>query len=304
MATASPARRRWQSLAWRIVRLPLLTYAALLIMMMWFENTLLLHPSKYPAGVWNPAGLTLEDAWFTGEDGTKLHGWYVEHDEPRAVVLFAHGNAGNVTHRAERLRNLHRHGMSVLVFDYRGFGRSEGAADARNILTDARAARAWLAQRAGIDPRDIVLWGESLGGGVAVDLAAKEGARGLVLESTFNSLPEIAAYHYPWLPVRWLMRSRIDNEGQIALYQGPLLWSHGTADTIIPYQFGHKLFLAANEPKIAVTFEGGEHNGPPHPEHRQLFRDALEKFLDGLAPLAGAKTIVEAAAEASGVATE
>src|SRR5439155_17149604 len=124
-----------------------------------------------------------EDAWFEADDGTRLHGWFAEAKNPRAVVLHTHGNAGNVTHRApllelfrERLR------ASILVFDYRGYGRSEGTPDEKGILADARAARRWLAKRAGVAESDVVLHGTSLGGGVAVDLAARDGARGLVLE--------------------------------------------------------------------------------------------------------------------------
>ena len=114
--------------------------------------------------------------------------------------LFLHGNAGNITHRDDRLLTLRRLGFSVLMLDYRGYGRSEGSPSEKGVLLDARAARAWLAQRAGVAEQEIVLWGESLGGGVAVDLAAKDGARGLILESTFTSLPDMAAHHYRWLP--------------------------------------------------------------------------------------------------------
>ena len=102
MSAEDSPRRRWKSIVWRIVRLPLVTYLAILLMMMWFENSLILHPTKYPGGFWNIPGTNFEDAWFTAADGTKLHGWFIEHDQPRAVVLFAHGNAGNVTHRDER----------------------------------------------------------------------------------------------------------------------------------------------------------------------------------------------------------
>ena len=139
-------------------------------------------------------------------------------------MLFCHGNGGNITHRVDALKMLHRRaGVSVLIFDYRGYGRSEGKPSEAGVLADARAARAWLAAREKIAEADVVLMGESLGGAVAVDLAARDGARALVLESTFSSLPDVAAYHYPWLPVRWVMRTRFDSAGKIGDYHGPLL---------------------------------------------------------------------------------
>ncbi len=246
--------------------------------MMAMENALIYFPSVYPEGIWNPPGLEFEDAWFEASDGTKLHGWFVPHERPRAVVLFAHGNAGNLSHRYELLQELSRLGVSVLIFDYRGYGRSAGSPSEAGILDDARAARRWLAGRAGVAERDVVLMGESLGGGVMVDLAARDGARGLVLENTFTSLPDVAAYHYPWLPVRMLMRTQLDSVSKIDKYHGPLLQFHGDADTIIPPAIGRRLFEAANEPKQFVNTPGRDHNDPQPPE----LWEALDRFLDEL----------------------
>lgn len=245
---------------------------------MTFEESAIFHPSRYPEGDWDsePA---YEDAWFTPADGARIHGWYAEAKNPRAVVLFAHGNAGNITHRRwvlELFRD--RLGASVLAFDYRGYGRSEGAPNERGILADARAARAWLAKRAGVDERDIVVAGESLGGGVAVDLAAKDGARGLVLMNTFSSLPEVASSHFRLLPARLLMTTRLDSRSKIGDYRGPLLQTHGDADRVVPYALGRRLFDAANEPKRFIAVRGGDHNDPPSRE----FLGALDRFLDDL----------------------
>ncbi|MEN6449035.1 MAG: alpha/beta hydrolase, partial [Thermoguttaceae bacterium] len=202
-----------------------------------------------------------EDAWFQSPDGTRLHGWYVSQSKPHAAVLFCHGNAGNVTHRAAALKALHDTvGVSVLVFDYRGFGRSEGKPTGANILTDARAARRWLAEREQIAESDIVVMGESVGGGVAVDLAARDGARALLIESSFDALPEVAAYHYPWLPVRWLMRTRLDSAALVGQFHGPFFQVHGDVDAIVPLRYGRRLFEAANEPKHFVLLRGHDHN--------------------------------------------
>jgi uncharacterized protein len=271
----------------RPARFVAIVYLLVVVCMMFFEDSLIYFPSKYPDGDWTPPwGLSLEDAWFEATDGTKLHGWYVPCSKARGgqTILFCHGNAGNVTDRADIMAVLHaRADASVLVFDYRGYGRSQGKPSEKGILADARAARMWLAKRENIAEADIVLMGESLGGAVAVDLAAKDGAKGLVLISTFTSLPDVAAYHYAWLPVRWLMQSRLDALGQIKKYKGPLLDMHGQADTIVPFKFGKKLFDAANEPKQLLVLPYHDHNDPP-PEQ---FLEALKAFLDGLTPAGG-----------------
>ncbi|HEV3136276.1 MAG TPA: alpha/beta hydrolase [Pirellulales bacterium] len=271
---ARPANRlrRWA----RLAAVAAGGYLLVLGMMMAFEDSLIFIPSVYPDGYWQPLGLKIEDAWFTASDGTRLHGWYVSHTEPRAIVLFAHGNAGNVSHRADILDLLvNRLAVSVLAFDYRGYGRSEGRPSEAGVLADARAARTWLAERAGVSERQIVLMGESLGGGVMVDLAAKDGARGLILENTFSSLPDVAAFHYPWLPVKMLMRTQLNSAKEIRDYHGPLLQVHGDADTIVPLALAERLYDAANPPKQFVLIRGGDHNDPRTPALVQ----AIDQFL-------------------------
>ncbi|HEY2156252.1 MAG TPA: alpha/beta hydrolase, partial [Isosphaeraceae bacterium] len=179
---------------------------------MTFEETAIFHPTRYPEGDWETKATALQDAWFDSADGVRLHGWYAEARNPRAVVLFAHGNAGSIADRRWVL-DLFRDRLeaSVLVFDYRGYGRSGGTPSERGVLADARAARRWLADRAGTEEAGLVLAGESLGGGVAVDLAAKDGARGLVLINTFSSLPDVASSHFRPLPARLLMTTRLDS---------------------------------------------------------------------------------------------
>jgi uncharacterized protein len=242
------------------------------------DELLLFYPSKYPDGDWKPKGLNFEDAWLKAEDGTRLHGWYCPCDKPRAVLLFAHGNAGNLSQRSglmhyfqERLR------VTVLIFDYRGYGRSEGVPTVEGILRDARAARVFLAHRAGVSESQIVLMGRSLGGAVVVQLAAESDARGLILESTFSSFKEVAAHHYPRLA--WLVpASKLDSLSQIKRYKGPLLQSHGDADMTVPYSLGIKLFRAANDPKQWITIRGGDHNSSQSAEYYQQ----LNRFLDDL----------------------
>jgi hypothetical protein len=259
------------------------------------ERRSIFQPGKYPAGDWNPTAVLVQDAHFTADDGTKLHGWYVRHPQPRAHALLLHGNAGNVTLLADTLRVLNqRHRLAVLALDFRGYGRSEGRPTEAGVLLDASAGRRWLAEKEGIAERDVVLMGFSLGGGVAVDLAAEDGARGLVLASTFTSLPDVAQHHMNWLPMDWLLSMHMNSLAKIKHYHGPLLLSHGDADEVIPYEQGLALFQAAGEPKRLVTVRGGKHNDP-QPEE---YRIALDQFLAELPPL-GASAVRSASVEVS-----
>jgi fermentation-respiration switch protein FrsA (DUF1100 family) len=244
-----------------------------------FEQSMVFQPARYPEGNWEPIGLAFEDVHFSAEDGTKLHGWFVPHAAPKAVILFAHGNAGNITYLAHWLRDLHdRHNVAVMTFDYRGYGRSEGSPNEDGVLQDARAARAWLAQRTGQKEQEIVLMGRSLGGGVMVDLAANDGARALILESTFTSLPAVARGQIPLLPAGLVMQNRLNSLAKIKNYHGPLLMSHGDADKLISFQQGRRLFETANEPKRFVAISGGDHNSEQSLEYWQAF----DEFLDSL----------------------
>ncbi len=275
---ASGRRSAFRPSLWRVVRTLLLVYLGFLLVMMWLEETFIFIPSKYPAGNWDTPGIAVEDAWFETPDGVRLHGWYVEHSDPQAVILFSHGNAGNVTHRAGVLDAITRRAAaSVLVYDYRGYGRSEGRPNEPGVYADARAARAWLAERAGVEPERIVQMGESLGAAVAVELAVADGARALVLDSAFTSAPDMAAVHYPFVPARLLMRNRFDSLAKIDDYRGPLLQFHGTADRIVPFELGRRLFDAAEraQPKRFEAMQGLDHNAPrPTP-----YYDALGEFL-------------------------
>ena len=159
-------------------------------------------------------------------------------------------------------------------------GGAKGAPGEEGILQDGAAAQQWVAERAGCRPSDVVLMGRSLGGGVAVNLAAEHGARGLVLQNTFTSLPDVAARIYRWLPVRRLMKNRYDSLGKISRYAGPLLASHGRGDGLVPLILGRQLFDAAAGPKEFFTHDG-DHNSPEPPEYYRT----LDRFLRSLPPI-------------------
>lgn len=244
------------------------------------EHRLAFVPVRYPLGDWTPEEVEPEDAWFTAHDGTQLHGWYVEHPQPREVVLFCHGNAGNVTFLASMLDGLRRwQHVSVLAFDYRGYGRSAGRPSEAGILQDARAARHWLAKRAQVAEEDIVLMGQSLGGAVAIDLAL-DGARGLILASTFSSFPEVAQSHVS-IPVKSLTTLQFNSLEKIKSYGGPVLISHGDADEIVPFEQGQALYAAVPGRKRFVRIPDGRHNDPLPRE----YWDALDEFLAELPPV-------------------
>ena len=246
------------------------------------ERALVFMPRSETVGDWHPAGLAFEDAWFRSGDGAKLHGWFFPQTHPRAIVLFCHGNYGNVAVWAGALAAIHdRAGAAVLGFDYQGYGRSEGTPSEAGILADARAARAWLARRTGVPESQIVLMGRSLGGAVAIALAAEDGVRGLVVESTFTSAPELARSLAPWLPLWMLMRTQLNSIGRLPNYHGPFLQSHGTADTMIPFEMGQRLFAAANEPKHFVPIPGRDHNDPQTDDYYVALADFLARLPPG-----------------------
>lgn len=229
---------------------------------------------------WHPEGLEFEDVYFAADDGTQLHGWYVPHPQPRAVMLYSHGNGECVPHLAERLQILHDLvGVAVLGWDYRGYGRSQGKPCEKNIIADARAAQLWLAKRAGVAPEEIVLMGRSLGGAVAVAVAAEHPVRALVLDRTFADLTETAAHRFPWLPVERFMKNRFPSLERIRNYRGPLLQLHGSEDTLVPLKEGRRLFDATpSENKHFIEIVGGGHFGPLLEDSYQDLRQFLSEL--------------------------
>jgi fermentation-respiration switch protein FrsA (DUF1100 family) len=274
----NPSRRGPFFFVLRWIRFATTVFLLVLLMLLQFENFLIFPAPKYPAGRWQPEELKVEDAYFQADDGTKLHGWYVDHPQPIAHVLYCHGNGEHLGYLDWLLADFHRLGIAVFAFDYRGYGRSEGKPNEAGVLADGRAAKKWLEQRAGIGPNEIVLMGRSIGGAVAIDLAAETQPRALVVESTFTSIPDVAATIYWWAPVRLLMRTKFESEQKIRKYSGPLLQSHGTADSLVPFPFAERLFAACpSEKKQLFQIPGGDHNDPQPPDYYVLLVEFLQK---------------------------
>ena len=275
--TRNSSRSFWRGI-WRLIRVGLIIYLVVLLLLIFLENSLIFPAPKYPTGEWQPADLTFEDVYFNSEDGTRLHGWYVDHPNPKSHVLFCHGNGECVSYLTALLNRYHHEfGVSIFAFDYRGYGRSEGSPYEHGVLADGHAAQTWLAEKAGIQLSEIVIVGRSLGGAVGVDLASHNGARALVLERTFTKMPEVASRLYPFLPVKMLMKTQFDSARKIGSYKGPLLSSHGTDDQIIPFELGKQLFeIATSENKQFVEEPGLGHNDP----YSEEYLNALGNFLE------------------------
>ena len=269
----------------RVVVPLLIAYLSVVVMLSLVERWLVYPAPRSHGGDWIAADFPHLDVDFTADDGAKLHGWYVPHPNPKAVVLFCHGNGENVAELRPLLEQLHtRTDVSLFAWDYRGYGKSSGKPLEKNLLADARAAQLVLAERAGVRPEDIVVYGRSLGSAVAVGLAAEHPVRGMVLERTFADMVETAAYHFPWLPVRWVMKNRYPSIERIVTYRGPLFQSHGTADEVVPFEMGKKLFDAATTAKKTFfVVEEGSHNAP----HGDDYYQALGEFLDSLPAVGG-----------------
>jgi fermentation-respiration switch protein FrsA (DUF1100 family) len=226
-----------------------------------------------------PPGLHVEDLDLASADGTRLHawwatpsGWQPEH----GALLYCHGNAGNLSHRGEGIRRwLDLFGMGVLIFDYPGYGKSGGRPTEAGCYAAADAAYDWLLA-AGVPGDKVLLYGGSLGGAVAIDLASRRPHRALVLVAVFSSLEDMARKLFPWLPTRWLVRDQWDNLAKIRLCTHGVFIAHGTADRVVPYEQGERLYAAAPEPRQFFPMSGYDHNHTPGPE----FYQALRSFMD------------------------
>ena len=221
-------------------------------------------------------GRPFEDVYFQTADGLKLNGWFFPADEvsPRKqlVYLLCHGNAGNISHRLDHCMALLETGAGVFLFDYRGYGRSEGRPGEEGTYLDAQAAHQWLRQK-GFAATDIIALGESLGGGVASELALREPLGGLILQSTYTSVPDVGAELFPWLPVRWLGTIQYDTHSKLPRIRVPVLVIHSRDDGLIGFHHAEKNFAAANQPKTFWEIAGG---------HNEFLENDRARYVDGL----------------------
>lgn len=228
------------------------------------DRLFVFHPDPWIERDWaRISRVPLEDVWFTSEDGTRLFGWYVASRRSRAVMLWCHGNAGNMIHRLENLAALYESGLSVFLFDYRGYGRSEGMPTEKGLYQDARAAYQYLIDFRHIEPARLVVFGRSLGAAVAGNLASERPVAGLILEAAFPSIAVMAKQQFGGLPTHWLLGSRFPLIDRLRSIHVPILMIHGDQDTIVPFPLGEQVFLAAPEPKSLYVVKGADHNNLP-----------------------------------------
>jgi uncharacterized protein len=278
---ASPALVR---LGRRLARWAYLLTIALLgavFVLTWLENWLVYKPAG-PNEWQPPPDPAIQDVALTAADGTALHAWWYPRAGSSGAVLYLHGNAGNLSWRGNSLINLRQLLQEpVLIVDYPGYGKSQGKPTEAGCYAAADAAYDWLTTVQNIPGENILLYGASLGGGVAVDLASRKPHRALILVKTFTTMPEVGQRMLPFLPVHWLMTNHYDSLGKLPLCKGPIFIAHGDADDLVPFAHGERLFEAAVGPKEFLRLPGAEHNDALPP----LFFEKLGRFLAQTAPL-------------------
>ncbi len=261
--------RSW--LAWPV---PLVAVSAPMIR--WFEHKQVYAPSRDFAGEAKDLKRPFEDVYFPAQDGTSLNGWFFPagpaDSRGKIALLLLHGNAGNISHRLDFVRAWLELGLNVFLFDYRGFGRSQGRASEEGTYQDAQGAVQWLRHR-GFPGGSVVALGKSLGGGVASELALREPIRCLILQSTFSGIPDIGAELFPWLPVRRLHSIHYDTVGKLPLIHIPVLIAHSRTDSLIGFHHAERNFAAANEPKQLLEIAG---------DHTDVLETGREEYLHGL----------------------
>ncbi|MES9973291.1 alpha/beta hydrolase [Candidatus Thiodiazotropha sp. LNASS1] len=257
-----------------LASLVLLLFLAIALYL-YLNQTNLIHlpdlPSRRVAATPHQVGLGFESVDLMTADNVKLHGWFIPHERPRATLLFFHGNAGNISHRMESLALFNALGLAILIIDYRGYGNSEGKPSEKGLYRDAEAAWRYLTEIRALPEKKILLFGRSLGGAVAAYLATHNDPMGVVLESTFTSVPDMAAELYPWLPARWLARYHYNTLERMAAIDSPVMIIHSRHDEIIPFDHGRLLFERAHQPRRFLELSG---------DHNYGFMQDLDRYRD------------------------
>ncbi|MFC1658925.1 alpha/beta hydrolase, partial [Candidatus Omnitrophota bacterium] len=242
-----------------LIRIPLYILVFLLFAFFYFrhfERRGIYYPTKEITFTPAEAGMQYEDIFFKTQDSLQLNGWFIPADKPRATLLFCHGNAGNIGHRVEIARIFNQLNLNVFIFDYRGYGRSQGVPSEQGLHEDARSAFYYLLSRDDIDRQAIIIYGKSIGANVAVQLASKTKAAALIAESGFTSAYDMARKLFPYLPVKWMITVQFNALAAIKDIATPKFVIHSRDDEIVPFWMGRKLFESAPEPKEFYEMRG------------------------------------------------
>ncbi len=251
-----------------------LIYAVFMGFVYFFQDRLVYAPQTGIHSTPKEVDLDFQEVLLTTRDDVNIHGWFVPARDEKGVVLFCHGNAGNISHRLPTLQFLRSLGMSTFIFDYRGFGKSQGTPTEEGTYLDVRAAWNFLTQERGYSPQDIFIMGRSLGGAVAADLATETRPAGIVLESTFTDIPSLGQDMFPFLLAPDLLaRFSYDTRSKLAEFTAPVLIIHSRDDDLIPFRHGQALYDGAREPKEFLEIQG---------DHDTAHIKSQEKYLNGL----------------------
>jgi pimeloyl-ACP methyl ester carboxylesterase len=226
-----------------------------------FQSRYVYYPESTMVADPSTIGLSFEDVSFHTGDGIKLFGWFIPNKESKGVVLFCHGNAGNISHRLDSIQILHQLGLDVFIFDYRGYGRSEGKPSEQGTYQDTEAAWWYLTRERHVLPSNIIVIGRSLGGAIAAWLAMSYTPGALILESSFTSLADIATKLHPYLPLRQFLRFRYTTTDYLYQVKCPVLIIHSRDDELMPFEYGIRLFEIASEPKRFLEISGSHNDG-------------------------------------------
>jgi len=236
-------------------------YLGIVAVMYFLQSSMVYFPSRTLQLNPGDIGLEFEEVFLTTEDESRIHAWFIPSDPSRGTLLFCHGNGGNISHRLESIKQFHDLGLSVFIFDYHGYGKSEGKPGEEETYQDAEAAWNYLTEKRRINRDSIIIFGRSLGGAVASHLALSHRPKAVILESTFLSVPDIAAHFYPFLPTRLLARISYNTKDIISEIDAPLLIIHSHEDDLIPYGHGQKLYELAGNPKQFLEISGSHNDG-------------------------------------------
>lgn len=252
-------------------------YLLVLLVIFMMQSKLFYYPQKDIWATPEDVDLQYENVMFHTEDNIALNGWFVPSESAELTVLFFHGNAGNISDRLQTLQMLNELGLNVFIFDYRGYGHSEGHPTEQGTYQDGIAAWNYLTSDRGIADSSIVIMGRSLGGSIASWVSARHHPAAAVIESTFTSAADIGADLYPWLPVRWMIKYEYNTIENLKQIKSPLFMAHSPSDQIVPFHHGRTLFEAANEPKMFVELVGLHGSG--YLETGLKYREGLQEFL-------------------------
>ena len=228
------------------------------------DNLFVFQPSPWTEQDYSKlSGLPLEDVWLAVDSNIRIFGWYIDAGPRQPTLLWCHGNAGNISHRLQNMLELYQRGISVFIFDYRGYGKSSGSPSEEGLYKDALAAYEFLTTQKNIPPNRLILFGRSLGTSIAGEVVRQHSAAGLILEGAFPSIQAMADHLYFGLPARWLVDSEFNLEDKLKHISLPLLVIHGQRDTVVPMKFGKQVFDSAHQPKQWYAVEGAGHNDVP-----------------------------------------